>query len=61
MRLFWAALILFGLVFFWMVIYYAQQESKRLDVTDYTNKAFYEPVVNLGVVACLFAIYDIVT
>jgi cytochrome c biogenesis factor len=29
------------------IIYYAHKKSKELGVTEYTNKAFYEPIVNL--------------
>lgn len=62
MKWVWVCLIVGGNVFFWMVVYYAQQASKELGATDYTNKHFYEPVVNLGALAsvmCLFMIYDL--
>lgn len=41
------AVLLFN-AFFWMVVYFAQQESKKLGATEVTNKAFYEPTFNLG-------------
>lgn len=51
-------------VLFWMVVYYAQQASKNLGATEVTNKAFYEPTINLGTlmsVCCLLYIIQFFT
>lgn len=48
-------------VFMWLVIYYAQQASEELGVTEYTNKAFYEPTVNAMAIVTLLSFWWILS
>ena len=44
-------------VFMWMVIYYAQKASEEMGVTEYTNKAFYEPTVNAMAIVTMLSLW----
>lgn len=52
-------LVAFNL-FMWMVIYYAQKASEEMGVTEYTNKAFYEPTVNAMAIVTLLSVWLII-
>lgn len=55
-------LVIFN-VLFWMVVYFAQQASRNLGATEVTNKAFYEPTINLGMlmsICCALYIVQVI-
>lgn len=51
------SLVVVGYIFLLGLMYYAQRESKNLGVTEYTDKAFYEPTANLLFVLGLGVLY----
>lgn len=52
----WAGVIVVINVFFWLFVHYLQEESKRLGLTEHTNKTFYEPTVNVLTLFSLFSL-----